>query len=79
MVSRNMGDYYDTTCHAIDPDTVIVQGMRFVKEQTCEIERTEQDEFGIYDHLSCGHVAMRQWQEKTHYCPNCGAKVVSDV
>ena len=46
---------------------------------TCWIERTEQDEFGSYDYLSCGHIAMRQWPEKTRYCPNCGAKVVSDA
>ena len=46
-------------------------------EFTCWIERTEQDEFGSYDYLSCGHIAMRQWPEKTQYCPNCGAKVVN--
>ena len=46
-------------------------------EFTCWIERTEQDEFGIYDYLSCGHIAMRQWPEKTRYCPYCRAKVVS--
>lgn len=45
-------------------------------ERTCTIERTEQDEFGIYDYLSCGHIAMRQWPEKTQYCPECGTKVV---
>ena len=45
-------------------------------ERTCKIDGTYDDEFGIYDHLSCGHVAMRQWPEKTNYCPNCGAKVV---
>lgn len=45
-------------------------------ERTCKIDGTYDDEFGIYDHLSCGHVAMRQWPEKTSYCPNCGAKVV---
>ena len=45
-------------------------------EFTCWIERTEQDEFGFYDYLSCGHIAMRQWPEKTRYCPSCGAKVI---
>ena len=45
-------------------------------ERTCKIDGTYDDEFGIYDHLSCGHVAMRQWPEKTNYCPKCGAKVV---
>ena len=47
-------------------------------EFTCWIERTEQDEFGFYDYLSCGHIAMRQWPEKTRYCPSCGAKVVEE-
>ena len=47
-------------------------------EFTCWIERTEQDEFGSYDYLSCGHIAMRQWPEKTRYCPSCGAKVVEE-
>lgn len=46
-------------------------------EFTCWIERTEQDEFGSYDYLSCGHIAMRQWPEKTRYCPSCGARVMS--
>ena len=49
---------------------------RHEQERTCKIERTEQDEFGIYDYLSCGHIAMRQWPEKTRYCPRCGAKVM---
>lgn len=49
---------------------------RNVLFRTCTIERTEQDELGIYDYLSCGHVAMRQWPERTNYCPNCGARVV---
>ena len=47
-------------------------------EFTCGIERTEQDEFGFYDYLSCGHISMRQWPEKTRYCPSCGAKVVEE-
>ena len=46
-------------------------------EHTCKIDGTYDDEFGIYDHLSCGHVAMRQWPEKTNYCENCGAEVVN--
>ena len=53
----------------------------YVPERTCKIEAckigfTEDDEYSIYDYLSCGHVAIRQWPEKTHYCPQCGAKVV---
>lgn len=46
------------------------------QERTCKIEGTYDDEFGIYDHLTCGHVAMRQWPEPTNYCPHCGAEVV---
>ena len=49
----------------------------YVPERTCEIEFVEDYEFGIYDYLSCGHIAMRRWPEKTHYCPNCGARVVN--
>nr|DAF33246.1 MAG TPA: Rubrerythrin, rubrerythrin, peroxidase, peroxide, oxidized [Caudoviricetes sp.] len=46
------------------------------QERTCKIEGTYDDEYGIYDHLTCGHVAMRQWPEPTRYCPSCGAEVV---
>lgn len=46
------------------------------QERTCKIEGTYDDEYGIYDHLTCGHVAMRQWPEPTSYCPHCGAEVV---
>lgn len=46
------------------------------QERTCKIEGTYDDEYGIYDHLTCGHVAMRQWPEPTNYCPHCGARVV---
>lgn len=46
------------------------------QERTCKIEGTYDDEYGIYDHLTCGHVAMRQWPEPTRYCPRCGAEVV---
>ena len=46
------------------------------QERTCKIEGTYEDEYGIYDHLTCGHVAMRQWPEPTSYCPHCGAEVV---
>lgn len=46
------------------------------QERTCKIEGTYDDEFGIYDHLTCGHVAMRQWPEPTNYCSICGAEVV---
>ena len=47
-----------------------------IDRPTCKIEGTYDDEYGIYDHLTCGHVAMRQWTEPTNYCPNCGAEVV---
>ena len=52
---------------------------RHEQKRICKIERTEQDEFGIYDYLSCGHIAMRQWPEKTQYCSKCGAKVVEQI
>lgn len=51
---------------------------RHEQERTCKIERTEENEFGFYDYLSCGHVAMRQWPEKTKYCPKCGTRVIGD-
>lgn len=50
----------------------------YVPKRTCKIDETYDDEFGIYDYLSCGHVSMRQWPEKTNFCPNCGAKVVDE-
>ena len=48
------------------------------QERTCKIEGTYEDEYGIYDHLTCGHVAMRQWPEPTSYCPRCGAEVCDE-
>lgn len=65
------GEYID----GFDPRCVERLADLIEPERTCEIERTEENEFGIYDYLSCGHVAMRQCPKKTQYCPNCGAMV----
>ena len=29
------------------------------QKHTCKIEGTYDDEYGIYDHLTCGHIAVR--------------------
>lgn len=50
-----------------------------IDRPTCKIKGTYDDEYGIYDHLTCGHVAMRQWPEPTNYCPDCGAEVIHDA
>lgn len=71
------------TCSTCGPDrgtrSEAIEAWNTRAERTCKIDGTYDDEFGIYDHLSCGHVAMRQWPEKTNYCPNCGRKVVNDA
>lgn len=57
-------------------ENILVRLVDLIDRPTCKIEGTYDDEYGIYDHLTCGHVAMRQWTEPTNYCPNCGAEVV---
>lgn len=77
-------DFVDTYSRVLEKhvqDEIIAKSIErcgYVKKRTCKIDGTYDDEFGIYDHLSCGHVAMRQWPEKTNYCPNCGAKVIDN-
>lgn len=65
MISGNYVHIVERLAELIDP-----------QKRTCKIEWTYDDEFGIYDNLTCGHVAMRQWHEPTNYCPICGAEVV---
>lgn len=60
----------------LEHDGRVACEVKYVPERTCKIEGTYDDEFGIYDHLTCGHVAMRQWPEPTKFCPHCGARVV---
>ena len=73
-VLNALGLYNDGDPSSCDPDKVAFLA-DLIDRPTCKIEGTYDDEYGIYDHLTCGHVAMRQWPEPTNCCPNCGAQV----
>lgn len=53
-------------------------------DPTCHLVGTTSEE-GLYDgltifrhELSCGHTCETVWAEPPAYCPECGARVVSD-
>lgn len=62
-VSRRVADLIDPTCYVIGT-----------------ISQDWSDGSTVYEHeLSCGHTCSTDWQNPPNYCPNCGARVVSDV
>lgn len=62
-VSRRVADLIDPTCKVSSVETYC-------------------DELGQLDgwefHLACGHSVKRPYYEAPAYCPECGARVVSD-
>ena len=53
----------------------VINGVKYVPERTCRVERMEIDEFGRYFYLSCGHMQMTHNTNALPYCPNCRARV----
>ena len=53
-------------------------------DPTCKVSSVDTycNELGQLDgwefHLTCGHSFQRPWNEPPAYCPECGARVVSD-
>lgn len=53
-------------------------------DPTCKVSSVETycNELGQLEgwefHLTCGHSFQRPWNEPPAYCPECGARVVSD-
>ena len=81
MTSRKTADIYDTACHVADPDTVVVQGQRFVRERTCHKELMSLENDVEYFGCSwCGEYLSDTdcygLDDGPNYCGNCGAKVV---
>lgn len=83
MGSRNTSEYYNTTCHVLDPDTVIVQGSRFVRERTCVPEFEYRGDLILTRYPCCGY-ELKEYRYSPYpevainNCPNCGAKVVGE-
>lgn len=91
MTSRKTSEIYDTACHVLDHDTVVVQGARFVRERTCENVVSVR---GSYcHHFTCSECGAYVYDSEMYfvgiahgedgeaelpwsYCPNCGARVV---
>lgn len=62
-VSRRVADLIDPTCKVSSVETYCD-----------ELGQLEGWEF----HLTCGHSFQRPYYEAPAYCPECGARVVSD-
>ena len=65
--------------HADTVEAIEVNGVKYVPERTCRVERMEIDEFGRYFYLSCGHMQMTHNTSALPYCPNCGTRVKEDA
>lgn len=67
------------TCEQMgNPDSFITHLLGVERHRYVELTKTEDDEFGIYDYLSCGHVATRQCIELPNYCPYCGCRIIKE-
>lgn len=72
MTSRKTSEIYDTACHVLDPETVVVQGARFVRERTCSLgEPHGYEQMNLMECSACG-----MGTAVAYYCSWCGSKVV---
>lgn len=57
---------------------VILGGVRYVKERTCNLDTTLYWDCYYEHELSCGHVIKSDFETPPNFCEECGAKVVSE-
>lgn len=78
---RQIADEHDAI-HAFS--NADIQYIANLIDPTCEVSSVEtyNNELGQLEgwefHLTCGHSVQRPWNEPPAYCPECGARVVSD-
>lgn len=77
MTSRKTSEIYDTTCHVVDSDTVIVQGSKFVRERTCRNVAEHPERWFTCSECGCDCDPLCIPDGIVH-CPKCGAKAVSE-
>lgn len=65
-------EHYMHTCEVVDADTIVCQGMKFVKERTCK------DIYRYIEFFECSecHAVAEDKFGNVNFCPSCGAKVV---
>lgn len=81
MTNRKTSETYDTTCHVVDGDTVIVHGDRFVRAKWLRNVGGEVVEYAPVRTCAvvdgkCANCGDKIDLTVAAYCRCCGAKVV---